>query len=58
MNGKYTPRRATPQERDLVDGIRLLLNLDPLYESNKAPSTPDPEYSEPQPYLSDRSNRP
>jgi hypothetical protein len=58
MNGKYTPRRATETERDLVDGIRGLLNLTPLYEKALQPPSLLREYPEHQPYFSDRSNRP
>jgi hypothetical protein len=32
MPHSYTPRRATETERDLVDGIRMLLGKTPLYE--------------------------
>jgi hypothetical protein len=58
MPHNYTPRRASPEERDLVDGIRGLLHLTPLYEKLSQEPSPVREYPSHQPLFADRANRP
>jgi hypothetical protein len=45
MPHSYTPRRASPEERDLIDGIRMLLGKNPLYE-RASPGQTGPSFLE------------